>query len=60
MSSDDLAERFARLEQRGKRFSELVAVKLAELRAADPTLDDAALKEKAEAAAGEQLAKERS
>jgi len=52
MSSDDLAERFARLEQRGKRFSELVAMKIAELRAADPaTLETKAVELFKEAAA---------
>jgi hypothetical protein len=54
-----LAERAAQLEQIGQRFSELVAMKRAELAAAEPTLDEATLNEKAAAAAGEQLAIER-
>jgi hypothetical protein len=54
-----LAERAAQLEQIGQRFSELVTLKRAELAAAEPTLDDATLNERAAAAAGEQLAIER-
>ena len=54
-----LAERAAQLEQIGQRFSELVTMKRAELAAAEPTLDDATLNERAAAAAGEQLALER-
>jgi hypothetical protein len=54
-----LAERAAQLEQIGQRFSELVTMKRAELAAAEPTLDEATLNERAAAAAGEQLAIER-
>ena len=49
----------ARLDEIGQRFAELVAIKRAELLAAEPTLDEATLSERAAAAAGDQLAKER-
>jgi hypothetical protein len=59
LSADStFAERIALLERRGKRFVELVAVKKAELLAAQPSLDEKTLNERAEEAAGEQLAKE--
>ena len=58
-SALSLAERAAQLEQIGQRFSELVTMKRAELAAAEPTLDEATLNERAAAAAGEQLAIER-
>jgi hypothetical protein len=58
-STHTLAERAAQLEQIGQRFSELVTMKRAELLAAEPTLDEATLNERAAAAAGEQLAIER-
>jgi hypothetical protein len=57
-STLSFAERIERLEQRGKRFVELVAIKKAEISAAEPSLDETTLNERAEAAAGEQLAKE--
>jgi hypothetical protein len=49
----------ARLDQIGQRFGELVAIKRAELLAAEPTLDEATLNERAAVVASEQLAKER-
>jgi hypothetical protein len=49
----------ARLDQIGQRFGELVAIKRAELLAAEPTLDEATLNERAAFVASEQLAKER-
>ena len=57
-STLSFAERIERLEQRGKRFVELVAIKKAEILAAEPSLDETTLNERAEEAAGEQLAKE--
>ena len=55
----EFKEGAARLEQRGKRFGELVAAKRAELKAANPTLDEVGLNAQAEAAAGEELAREK-
>jgi hypothetical protein len=57
-STLSFSERIERLEQRGKRFVELVAIKKAEISAAEPSLDETTLNERAEEAAGEQLAKE--
>jgi hypothetical protein len=54
-----IAERAVRLDQIGQRFGELTAMKRAELLAAEPTLDEATLNDRAAAVAGEQLAKER-
>jgi hypothetical protein len=49
----------ARLDEIGQRFAELVAMKRPERLVAEPTLDEATLNDRAAAAAGEQLAKER-